>query len=162
VGTGIGYWMRGPAPALAPDVPITSPAVTKAPEQPIGTEVAVKPPPKPSPSLAPVDELTPRQVPAATPAARRPRVTPRPTPRAAAVAPKASNARGSVLVQTRPAGATVSIDGKSLGSTPVRIPELAPGSHAVRVSLKGYRTVTATVVVRAGEQTLLRLSLEVQ
>ena len=158
VGTGIGYWMRGTAPALAPDVPMTSPAVTKAPEEPIGTEVVVSPTAKPSPTPSPTPVRTPARTPTLEPAPRRPQVTPRPTSRVAG--PAAT--RGSLTVQTRPAGATVSIDGKSLGTTPLRIPELTPGSHTVRVSLKGYRTVTTTVVVRAGQRTPVRLSLEIQ
>ena len=160
---GIGYWMRGPAPALAPDVPITSPAATKVPEEPIGTEVAVKPPVKPSPAPTPTATRTPAPTSAVEPAPARPRAPVRSAARPAAqVAPNAASTRGSVMVQTRPAGATVTIDGKSMGTTPVRIPGLPPGSHVVRVSRTGYRTVTTTVVVRAGQQTLLRLSLEFQ
>ncbi|HUR21537.1 MAG TPA: PEGA domain-containing protein [Vicinamibacterales bacterium] len=69
---------------------------------------------------------------------------------------------GSVLVETRPIGAVVSIDGRSVGTAPVRVPELAPGSHTVRVSLAGHKPVTTTAVVRAGQQTVVRLSLEIQ
>jgi serine/threonine protein kinase len=71
-------------------------------------------------------------------------------------------ATGSVLVETRPAGATVAIDGKVVGKAPLRLPGLSPGSHSVRVSLAGYKTVTSTVVVRAGQQTPVKLSLEIQ
>jgi hypothetical protein len=69
---------------------------------------------------------------------------------------------GSVLVETRPRGAAVAIDGRSVGTAPVRVPELKAGSHTVRVSLAGHKTVTTTAVVRAGQQTLVRLSLEIQ
>jgi len=69
---------------------------------------------------------------------------------------------GSVQVETLPRGATVSIDGRSVGTAPVRVPELKAGSHTVRVSLAGHKTVTTTAVVRAGQQTLVRLSLEIQ
>ena len=71
-------------------------------------------------------------------------------------------ATGSVLVETRPTGAAVTIDGRSVGTAPVRVPELTPGSHTVRVSLAGHKAVTTTAVVRAGQQTLVRLSLEIQ
>ena len=81
---------------------------------------------------------------------------------AAGRAQQAGATTGSVLVETRPAGAAVSIDGRSVGTAPVRVPELSPGSHAVRVSLAGHKTVNTTAVVRAGQQTLVRLSLEIQ
>jgi hypothetical protein len=66
------------------------------------------------------------------------------------------------MVETRPAGAAVSIDGRLIGTAPLRVPELAAGSHVVRVSLAGHKTVTTTAVVRAGQQTIVRLSLEIQ
>ncbi len=68
---------------------------------------------------------------------------------------------GWVMVETRPAGATVSIDGRVVGVTPLRVPELAPGRYTVRIELAGRKTVTTPVVVRAGQQTPLRVSLEV-
>lgn len=85
------------------------------------------------------------------------------TPSAAAGrAPVRAATTGSVLVQTLPRGAAVSIDGRSVGTAPLLVPELSPGPHAVRVSLAGHKTVTTTAVVRAGQQTVVRLSLEIQ
>ena len=69
---------------------------------------------------------------------------------------------GAVMVETLPRGAAVSIDGRPVGTAPVRVPELSPGSHLVRVTLAGHKTVNTTAVVRAGQQTLVRLSLEIQ
>ena len=69
---------------------------------------------------------------------------------------------GAVYVETRPAGAFVSIDGRPVGTAPMRVPELAPGPHRIRVDMTGHKSVTTTVVVRAGQQTLVRLSLEIQ
>jgi hypothetical protein len=66
------------------------------------------------------------------------------------------------LVESRPAGATVSVDGRVVGQTPLRALALSPGSYTVRLALEGYKTVTTTVVVRAGQQTPLRISFEVQ
>lgn len=129
VGTGFGYWLRGPAPTAA-DV-TAPPPVTKVPDdEPIGTEVAVKEPAV----AAPVSPAKP--VAAAT--------------------------TGSMLVETRPTGATVSIDGRAVGRAPMRVPKLSPGSHRVRLALAGYKTMTTTVVVRAGQQTTVRVSLEIQ
>jgi len=79
---------------------------------------------------------------------------------AAPLAPAAST--GAVYVETRPAGANVSIDGRPVGTAPMRIPELTPGPHRIRVDMAGHKSVTTTAVVRAGQQTLVRLSLEIQ
>lgn len=76
-------------------------------------------------------------------------------------APQATTA-GAVHVETRPSGAKVTIDGRPAGTSPVRVPELVPGSHTIRVELRGHKSVTTTVVVRAGQQTTVRLSLEIQ
>jgi type II secretory pathway component PulL len=67
-----------------------------------------------------------------------------------------------VLVETRPAGATVSIDGRVVGKAPMRTSELSPGSHTVKLLLAGHKSVTTTVVVRAGQQTPVRVSLEIR
>lgn len=68
---------------------------------------------------------------------------------------------GSVYIDTRPTGAQVMIDGRVMGTTPMRVPELSPGSHTIRLDLAGHKSVTTTVVVRAGQQVPVRVSLEV-
>ena len=123
------------------------------PEEPIGTDVAVNDPAKAA--LAPTPAATPAPA-AATPAERVvPRSQSRVTPS------KATETTGSVRLETRPAGARVMIDGRSVGSTPLSVPKLAAGSHTIRVSLAGHKTVNTTAVVRGGQQTLVRLSLEI-
>jgi PEGA domain len=54
----------------------------------------------------------------------------------------------------------VYIDGKYVGLTPMRGSSLSPGSHAVRVELAGYRTVTTKADVHAGAETAITLTLE--
>jgi serine/threonine protein kinase len=68
-------------------------------------------------------------------------------------------AEGSVIFETRPAGATVFVDGRAIGVTPLTV-ALAPGSHGVRLERSGYRPVTTGVVVRAGERTRVAARLE--
>ncbi len=67
---------------------------------------------------------------------------------------------GSVNIETRPAGARVFVDGREMGTAPIRVPELTPGSHTIRLELAGYRTLTTTVVVRAGQVNVVKVSLE--
>ncbi len=64
-------------------------------------------------------------------------------------------------VSTTPAGATIYLDRKDLGSvarSPRRI-ALAPGTYRVIASLEGYEDATATVEVRQGETAPVRLEL---
>lgn len=68
---------------------------------------------------------------------------------------------GSVYIDTRPTGAQVTIDGRVVGTAPMRIPDLAPGAHTIRFDLAGHKSLTTTVVVRAGQQVPVRVSLEI-
>jgi serine/threonine-protein kinase len=67
---------------------------------------------------------------------------------------------GSLEVDSRPRGARVTVDGRPVGQTPVRVPELSPGDHKVLIELAGHRPVSSTVKVVAGEQTRLAVRLE--
>lgn len=78
-------------------------------------------------------------------------------------APAAKGATtGSLNVDSRPKGARVTMDGRSLGSTPLSVPGLKPGVHSVRVELPGYKVLTTTVTVKAGETAKLAVTLERQ
>jgi hypothetical protein len=65
-----------------------------------------------------------------------------------------------VNIDSRPRGARVTLDGRALGSTPLRVPELPAGGHRVLIELAGYRPVTSTVNIVNGELTRLTLTLE--
>jgi TonB family protein len=57
---------------------------------------------------------------------------------------------GVVRVETTPANATVFMDGKSVGKTPMDIHEVAVAApHEVKVELEGYTTVTESVMLTA-------------
>ena len=47
-----------------------------------------------------------------------------------------------LFVTTQPTGATVSIDGKQVGKTPIKEVEIAKGKHTIKIALKGYETLT--------------------
>jgi hypothetical protein len=66
---------------------------------------------------------------------------------------------GTVLeLRTDPAGATVFIDGKKLGRTPLRLVDrVDPGTHRVRISLEGYRPFERRIPV--GSVVRLNLTL---
>ncbi len=215
-GTGLGYWLRGPAAAGEPVAQETPATPADGPIDTTDTEVPVAAPARPGAAAA----VT---APAATPSApladvRRGRLLVRSIPAGALVSvngrargttpatirnlpfgtyniavsrsgyqrraqrvtvSKGAPARditvelvstaplapvattGAVYVETRPAGASVSIDGRAVGTAPMRVPELAPGPHRISVDMAGHKSVTTTAVVRAGQQTLVRLSLEI-
>ncbi len=71
-------------------------------------------------------------------------------------------ATGTLLVESRPAGATIIIDGKPRGTTPLLIEALAPGDYRVGLSLAGYQSFATTVRVVAGERTRAAASLSAQ
>ena len=74
--------------------------------------------------------------------------------------PAPAPSRGSLLVDSRPQRASVIMDGKAAGQTPLLIEELSPGMHSVLIQLKGHRPVPSKVAIVAGEQTKLAVSLE--
>jgi hypothetical protein len=84
-------------------------------------------------------------------------VTSRPAPAAVAAA---ASAVASLVVESRPQGAAVIIDGRQVGTTPLSLSDVRTGSHAVRLERDGYRIWTAPVTVSAGEQNRVTASLE--
>ena len=67
---------------------------------------------------------------------------------------------GSVFVDSRPRGAKVFIDGKEVGTTPLKLPELSIGAHVVRLELKDHHTWTSSVRIASGEEQRVTGSLE--
>ena len=80
----------------------------------------------------------------------------------AAAAGQRLAATGTLLIESRPAGAAVTINGQSRGLTPLTIDALAPGDYRVNLSLAGYQPFATTVRVVAGERTRAAASLSVQ
>ncbi len=67
---------------------------------------------------------------------------------------------GILVVDTRPAGAAVLVDGKRVGATPLVLPGVMSGSHRVRLELPGYRPWETTVAIKAGTRSRVTASLE--
>ena len=74
----------------------------------------------------------------------------------------AVTATGVLLIESRPAGASVVIDGQPRGTTPLTVAAMAPGNYRVNLSLAGYQPFATTVRVVAGERTRAAASLSVQ
>ena len=80
----------------------------------------------------------------------------RPAPRAAAPAPTGD---GSLVVDSRPPGARVIVDGRAVGVTPLTIPALSAGTHTVRIERAGYAPVATTTRVEPGARARVAVTL---
>jgi serine/threonine protein kinase len=67
---------------------------------------------------------------------------------------------GGLVVDSRPMGATVFIDGKIAGTTPLTIESVIAGEHAIALTREGYQRWTAPLRIVAGERNRVTASLE--
>jgi hypothetical protein len=67
---------------------------------------------------------------------------------------------GALMVVSRPPGAAIFMDGKLVGATPLSLPSVPAGTHAIRIEQEGYRRWTSAVRVVASEQNRITASLE--
>jgi hypothetical protein len=67
---------------------------------------------------------------------------------------------GSIFVDSRPRGAKVSIDGRQVGVTPLRVPDVRIGTRIVRLELPDHRIWSSTARVQAGQEARVTGSLE--
>jgi hypothetical protein len=163
-----------PAATVAPSPALPAPTLAVGRD---ATEVAVAPkvatPPK---KVAPPAKAPPRAAVPSTPdrrAASTPdrgtpaRTTPerqpsRPPERAPAPVPAGTSGAyvGRLSVDSRPSGARVFLDNQQIGVTPLALPGVRAGEHAVRIERDGYRRWSSTVRVVAGEQNRVTASLD--
>ena len=87
---------------------------------------------------------------------------PRRAPVAAASPPAVSapSGPGPLRVESRPAGASVYLDGRLVGVTPLSLPAVPAGEHTIRLELDGYQSWTSSVRVVATEANRVTASLE--
>jgi hypothetical protein len=84
---------------------------------------------------------------------------PRPSTPATLGRPAAAVSTGSLIIDSRPTGATVTINGKPGGNTPLTLNDLPPGDYSIVMAMPGYRNFTTTVRVVAGERVRAAASL---
>ena len=58
---------------------------------------------------------------------------------------------GSLTVRSDPNGAEVFLDTERVGTTPLTIPEVSPGTHVLLISLSGFEDHAAVVTVEPGK-----------
>jgi hypothetical protein len=61
---------------------------------------------------------------------------------------------GPLAVSSEPPGATVYLNGKMEGTTPLTITSIAPGEHTLMVAMEGYSDFTQTVTITAEGNTV--------
>src|SRR5688500_1392184 len=66
---------------------------------------------------------------------------------------------GELSVVTEPAGATIFVDGKLAGSTPLNLKGLNAGEHRVRVAKTGYLEIVKVVTIGGGKPAVVKVNL---
>lgn len=82
------------------------------------------------------------------------------TPGPAAQGSAAAARTGSLVVESRPVGATVYLDDRQIGVTPLSMPGLEPGTYRIRLELSGFAPWVTAAQVRPGDRTRIAASLE--
>ncbi len=76
------------------------------------------------------------------------------------VLPAVVEKSSSIAVETEPAGAHVTVDGKAAGNAPLTVPEVSAGVHVVEASMAGYSNVKRSVTVSSeGDRLMIMLTL---
>ena len=63
--------------------------------------------------------------------------------------------RAGVVFRSTPSAATVLVDGRKLGVTPFELANIPPGSHAVIMTLEGFKTYSVESVLADGDKVIL-------
>ncbi len=82
--------------------------------------------------------------------------------RAARQPAAAAATTGTLTVSSRPTGARVFVDGRSVGTTPLTLPGVAIGSRRVRVELAGHRPWASAVTVGRNQEARVAAALQRQ
>ena len=146
-------------PAAAPQEPPVAMTATPAPA---ANAAPVTPPPAQGSAVATVAQ--PTQSPqASTPApqpqppAKKPAPAPRaPVPHEVATAPAPSGPPGYITIDSAPVYATIFIDGKSFGETPLVHISLPPGHHNVRAVSPSGTSRSLSISIESGKTAPVR------
>ena len=69
---------------------------------------------------------------------------------------------GTLVLETRPAEVTVSVDGRYYGSTPISLVLTSGTSHLLKLSLPGYKVTEKSLSVNADEERQLKVDMEAE
>jgi PEGA domain len=71
----------------------------------------------------------------------------------------AAGRAGTLSIATVPDNATVFVDGRELGVSPLHVNGIPAGDHRLRIVKNGYRETTQTVTIEAGQPKWLKVML---
>jgi hypothetical protein len=129
----------------SPPPPQPEPAATARPEP--------EPSPQAPPSTPPAAAERPAPVkPSPSPPARK-TTKPAPPPAATETAPAAAT-RATLTVESDVPGASVFVDRQFVGTAPVTLKDVAPGSKQINLVADGYEGISRTMDVSSGPQTV--------
>lgn len=138
--------------------PVLAPVTIDRVDPLVTSPTLVAPEPSAPSAIAPsAESLSAEAPPAAEPLAevREPQVV-------RAASRESQQFRGTLLVQTEPAGAAVFVNRTPVGQTPLRVPALRAGSHLVWLERDGYKRWTSVVTVPADQTTRVSARLQPQ
>lgn len=92
------------------------------------------------------------------PAASKPSASKPTATRPAAV--KSAAVALSLTVRSNPQGATVLLNQRRMGKTPLTV-KVAPGTYRMTISRSGYKSVTRTVIIKAGQPASIDVTLTI-
>jgi hypothetical protein len=72
----------------------------------------------------------------------------------------AKSNQGTLVVESLPPGATVFLDGKRVGATPLTIDTLKVGQYTIGLDIAGYKRWASTVRITPGDRSRVSASLE--
>ena len=134
---GAGWYLTRPAPEAPKAVETPVEAPKRAAAAPKKAE--------PAPVAEPVAEPAPRRAVAK-------KAEPAPAPAPAPAAPKADAA--TVVIESDVPGASVFVDREFVGTAPVTLRDVAPGTKRINLSAEGFEGVQRSVEVSPGENTV--------
>ena len=146
-------------PKPAPETNAGRAFTDAAVDEPKPQEPAASAPPEPPTAVPDKPAVARPPVTQPTPTAKRP--TPPPATRARALPPvEPKSGPAAMRVDSRPVGAQVFVDGRSVGYTPLVVGDLPPGTHSIRMQLPGYQPWVSAVTLGPGARERVAASLE--
>jgi hypothetical protein len=82
------------------------------------------------------------------------------SPAAPTAAPTSPRSVLTVLIESTPSGARISIDGRDLGPTPLTVRQLRPGTHTLELRMPAFRLWSQRLTVAAGDSRKIMATLE--
>jgi hypothetical protein len=144
-----------PPPAVQPSSPTPPPAASQS------ARAAVPSAPPPPPRAAAASESASTSTRTATAKNAIPSKTQAPTVKTQAQPAAARDTLvGTLSIDSRPVGASVFIDDRLIGTTPLMVPNIERGKHSIRLQLNAHREWRSTVDVLPDVQNRITAGLE--